>query len=363
VRAQVFQARQRGYSSSLAAALEPNEVPLDVYHTLLTSVRAGLPLLHRYLSLRKQILGVDELHLYDVRAPLVPTVEVSFDYPSAQEIVRKALACLGSEYRDVLDQILTSRWIDVYETPHKYGIPYSDGSYTTPPFTLLNFHGTLASLGSMAHELGHAAHAYFSRSVQPYIAEDPASFVAEVASNLNEALVSAYLTETSNDPAVSLHLIADEVDSMRFTIFRQAMFAQFELEMHERVEAGDALTADWLCGLYASLVREFHGPDVAIDQLIAWEWIVIPHFFSPFYVYQYASGKAAALTLREHILSGGAPAVHRYIQFLKSGSSRSPMMLLRDTGADMSTSVPIQRALQYFSTLLDELESRAIRTL
>lgn len=357
VRDHVLTARLRNYPSALAASLEPNDIPVEVYGTLLSTIHENLPVLHRYMTVRKRLMGLDDLHPYDLYAPLVPDVEDTFDYETGKQMVRQAFAPLGEEYAAALEQVLGRRWIDVYENVGKQSGAYSGGVYTTPPFILLNYQDRLADVATLAHELGHSLHSYFTRENQPFISGDYTTFVAEVASTLNEALLTAHLLATSDDPAMRRRLIVEQMEGIRSTIFRQTMFAEFELAIHEHVEAGEALTNEWLSARYVDLARQYYGPELVIDEELAMEWAFIPHFYYNFYVYQYATGKSAALALATQILEEGEPAVQRYLTFLRSGSSRSPIELLRAAGVDMTTPVPIQQAMDRFETLLNELEA------
>jgi oligoendopeptidase F len=359
VRDHVLNARLRNYPSALAASLEPNDIPIGVYETLVSTVDANLSRLHRYVSVRKRILGLDELHAYDLYAPLVSDLEDTFDYDTAKGLVREAFRPLGSDYAEGLNQILDRRWIDVYENVGKQSGAYSGGAYSTPPFILLNYTDTLNDVETLAHELGHSLHSYFTRKSQPFISGDYTTFVAEVASTLNEALLTAHLLRTTDSPAMRRRLIVEQLEGIRSTIFRQTMFAEYELALHQRVEAGEAITADWLCDSYVELAQRYYGPELVIDDELRMEWGYIPHFYFNFYVYQYATGKSAALSLAAQILSEGEPAVQRYLTFLRGGSSRASTDLLRDAGVDMTTPQPIQQAMDEFEHLLDELESSA----
>jgi oligoendopeptidase F len=302
-------------------------------------------------------MGLDELHIYDQYVSLVPEVDVTVPYAEATETVKQAFLPLGPDYAEALDKTFRSRWIDVYENVGKRSGAYSDGSYTTAPFILLNYQDRLDDMFTLAHELGHSMHSYFTRRTQPYVYGNYTIFVAEVASTLNEALLTNYLLQTRNDPALRRRLIGKQLEDIRLTIFRQTMFAEFELDMHQRVEAGEPLTSDTLSKRYYELVARYQGPSVTLDDDIAVEWARIPHFYYNFYVYQYATGLSAALALNKQIVEEGQPAVERYLRFLSSGSSRPSIELLRAAGVDMTTPLPIQAAMDTFDRLLDELES------
>ncbi len=356
VRSHVVGARLRNYSTALEAALQPNDIPVEVYHNLVSTINANLPRLHRYMGIRKRLLGLDDLRIYDLYVSLVPGKEFEVKYPEATETVAEAFKPLGSDYGTAIQQSFTSRWIDVYENVGKRSGAYSDGSYTTAPFILLNYQDRLDDMFTLAHELGHSMHSFFTRKHQPFVYGNYTIFVAEVASTLNEALLTDYLLKHRDDPDLRKELIVKQLEDIRTTIFRQTMFAEFELDMHTRTEAGEPLTADSLSKPYYDLVARYHGPEVTLDDEIALEWARIPHFYYNFYVYQYATGLSAALALSKQILNEGQPAVDRYLNFLSSGSSRSSIDLLRDAGVDMTSPEPIQAAMDRFDELMDELE-------
>ena len=356
VRSHVLSAQVHGYPSALAAALDANDIPVGVYHTLLDTVEANLSRLHRYVAMRKRLLNLDAVHVYDLYAPLTSEEQERIPYEQGQQLVRDALTPLGPTYGEMLRQALESRWIDVYENQGKRSGAYSNGSYSTPPFVLLNYQGKLRDVYTLAHELGHSMHSYLTRNAQPFISGYYTIFAAEVASTLNETLLTAHLLATRDDPAFRRRLIAEQLDGIRSTLFRQALFARFELDMHQRVEDGEALTADWLSTRYRALVERYFGPDLAVDDQVRHEWGYIPHFYRSFYVYQYATGLSAALALGGQILSEGESAVQRYLRFLAGGSSQPTIDLLRGAGVDMATPAPIQAAMDYFDGLLNQLE-------
>ncbi|GAC1444838.1 MAG: oligoendopeptidase F [Chloroflexota bacterium] len=357
IRSHVIEARLRTYPSALAASLEPNDIPLQVYHNLISTVHANLPRFHRYLDIRKRILGVDDLHAYDIYAPLVPDVDEVIQFEEGKRMMREAFVPLGEDYKRGLDEILSNRWIDVYENIGKQSGAYSGGTYTSPPYILLNYQDRFEDVTTLAHELGHSLHTYFTHKKQAFISADYTLFVAEVASTLNEALLTGHLLGTTDDPAMRKYLIVDQLEAYRSTLFRQVMFAEYELAMHEAVEGGNALTSDWLSERYRSVAAKYYGPVLAIDDELGMEWAFIPHFYYNFYVYQYATGMSAALALAAQIREEGAPAVQRYLTFLSSGSSRPSIELLKDAGVDMVTPAPIQQSMDQFERLLDELES------
>jgi oligoendopeptidase F len=357
VRGHALNARIRSYSSALEAALQPHDIPLDVYHNLITTINANLPRLHRYMRVRKQLMGLDELRFYDLYAPLVPQADIDVPYAEATATTRAAFAPLGEEYAAAISKAFTGRWIDVYENVGKRSGAYSGGAHRAAPFILLNYQDKLRDMFTLAHELGHSMHSFFSWGTQPFVYSNYTIFVAEVASTLNEALLTDYLLKTRDEPGLRKHLIAQQLEDIRATLFRQTMFAEFELNIHNRTEAGEPLTADSISKPYFDLVAKYLGPDVTLDEELAWEWARIPHFYANFYVYQYATGLSAALALSKQIIAEGQPAVERYLRFLRSGSSRSSIDLLRDAGVDMATPAPIQAAMDQFDALLDELEA------
>ena len=357
IRSHVVNARLRSYDSALAAALEPNEIPLDVYHNLITTINANLPKLHRYMALRKKIMRLDDLRIYDLYAPLIDEPDVTIPYPEALTTTKAALAPLGSSYADALNQAFTKRWIDVYENVGKRSGAYSDGAYTTAPFILLNYQDRLNDMFTLAHELGHSMHSFFTRRNQPFVYGSYTIFVAEVASTLNEALLTDYMLKTTSDAALRRRLLVQQLEDVRGTIFRQTMFAEFELDMHQRTEKNETLTVEGQSQRYFELVGRYHGPAVTLDDEIALEWARIPHFYYNFYVYQYATGLSAALALSKQIVAEGQPAVDRYLAFLGGGSSKNSIDLLRGAGVDMASPAPIQAAMDEFDRLMDELET------
>ncbi|MFT9846106.1 oligoendopeptidase F [Aneurinibacillus sp. REN35] len=359
VKKDVFYARIRKYSSALAAALDNDNISLDVYTNLIQAVRDNLPAMHRYVSLRKKLLGVDELHMYDLYVPMVKEVKMDIPYDKAVELVQKGLAPLGGEYGDVLKESFTSNWIDVYENEGKTSGAYSWGAYGTHPFVLMNYQNNVNNLFTLAHEMGHALHSYYSDKHQPYLDAQYKIFVAEVASTLNESLLMDYMLKTTEDPRQKMYLLNHYLEQFRGTIYRQTMFAEFEKLIHEKVEAGEPLTPEALCSLYYELNIDYYGQDMVIDEDIKMEWARIPHFYNEFYVYQYATGFSAATALSQQILTEGEVAVERYLTFLKSGGSDYPIDLLRKAGVDMASPAPVVEALQVFSRLLDELEELA----
>lgn len=360
IRSQIFYARARNYESTLHMALDANAIPVEVYTNLIATVNANLEHLHRYMRLRRRLLGVDELHMYDLYTPLVPDVDYKYSYDQAREMVLAGLQPLGESYLAATRYgLYEGRWVDVYENQGKRSGAFSWGAYTTQPFILMNYQQSLDNVFTLAHELGHSLHSYFTRRTQPYVYGNYTIFVAEVASTLNEALLVDHLLKATNDRALRMHLINHQLETLRGTLFRQTMFAEFEYEIYRRMEAGAALTADEFNALYYELNQRYYGPDMVVDELIAREWMRIPHFYMTFYVYQYATGISASTALARQILSEGQPAVERYLRFLSGGSSKTSIELLRDAGVDMTTPEPVAQACAYFGELVAEMERLA----
>jgi len=359
VKGQIFGARARRYGSALEAALDANNIPVSVYDNLVDTVRDNLGALHRYLRLRKKLLGLDDLHMYDLYVPMVPEVEYKVSFEQAKERVARALAPLGPDYVEDMTRGFDSRWIDVLENEGKRGGAYSGGTYGTNPFVLLNWQDNLDSMFTLAHEFGHTMHSYYTRRTQPFPHGGYTIFVAEVASTLNEALLTHYLLEETKQPALRKYIINHYLEGFRTTLYRQTMFAAFERQIHAAAEAGEALTADSLSQMYKALNDAYYGPEVNVDELIGIEWARIPHFYFNFYVYQYATGISASAALAQQILSEGKPAVERYRRFLTRGSSDYSIDLLRDAGVDMTSPAPIQQALDLFSHYIGEMEKMA----
>lgn len=350
-----FFANARRYPSALSAALDSTEVPESVYHQLIAAVRENLPALHRYVRLRKKLLGVEELHFYDLYAPMVRDVDFSVDFEAAKELTRQALSPLGEDYLSVLEQGYQNRWIDVRENVGKRSGAYSAGP-KVHPYVLLNYHDTLNDAFTLIHEMGHSLHSWYSNTCQPTVYSDYVIFVAEVASTCNEALLMEHLLKVTQDKARRAYLLNYFLEQFRTTLFRQTMFAEFELKLSELAQRGEGITADACCDIYRRLNEEYFGPDIVLDEEIALEWARIPHFYYNFYVYQYATGYAAAIALSRRILSGEPGAVEDYLGFLKGGCSKAPIELLKGAGVDMSTAAPIRDALNVFDQLIGELE-------
>lgn len=350
-----FFAQARKYPSALAAALDRTEVPESVYHSLIDAVRENLPKLHRYTSLRKKLLGVEELHFYDLYANMVGDVEMKFTFKEAKELVLKALAPLSENYLNGLRAGFDGRWIDVYENVGKRSGAYSSGA-RPHPFVLLNFQGTLNDVFTLAHEMGHAMHSELSNVNQPVVYSDYVIFVAEVASTCNEALLMEYLLNNTTDKREKAYLINYFLEQFRTTLYRQTMFAEFELKINELAQQGQGITADRCCEIYRKLNEDYFGKDIVVDDQIALEWARIPHFYYNYYVYQYATGYAAAIAISRRILKEGQPAVDDYFKFLSGGCSMPPIELLKLAGVDLSTPAPIHQALELFDQLIDQLD-------
>ncbi len=350
-----FHADARHYDSALQAALDGNHVPVEVYHNLIEAVHQNMQPMYRYTALRKKLLGVDELHMYDLYTPIVSDIDVSIPFEEAKQTVYDALAPMGDAYRAILQEGYDNRWIDVYENVGKCSGAYSAG-LRTHPYVLLNYSGTLDSMFTLAHEMGHAIHSYLSNRTQPVIYADYSIFVAEVASTCNEALLMQHLLRTTTDKRRRAYLINYFLEQFRTTLYRQTMFAEFELEINRRNAAGESLTAADLNALYHSLNKLYFGDDIVIDSEIDVEWARIPHFYYNFYVYQYATGYSAAIALSRRILEQGEPAVADYLRFLSSGCSADPITLLRGAGVDMASPQPITQALGLFDELISEME-------
>lgn len=356
VKADIFYTRQRNYASSRERALARYNIPVSVYDNLVETVGEHIPLLNRYMKLRKRILKLDELHMYDLYVPIVEETTDEITYQQACDTVIAALAPLGENYINNLKQGFAQRWIDVYETPGKRGGAYSGGAYGTHPFVLLNFQNKRDSMFTLAHELGHSMHSFYTRTHQPYQYGDYTIFVAEVASTLNEGLLTEHLLKNTTDPSVRLAILNHSLEDIRGTLFRQTMFAEFEQQIHSRAEQGEPLTADTLTAIYTALNEKYYGGEAVVDDLVGIEWARIPHFYYNFYVYQYATGISAAASLVQQILQEGEPAVNRYLKFLSSGSSDYSIELLKKAGVDMTSPAPVHQAFQLFESHLSQME-------
>ncbi|MBQ9912062.1 MAG: oligoendopeptidase F [Firmicutes bacterium] len=351
-----FNAEQRHYGSTLEAALDDTEVPVEVYTNLIDAVHGNLDKMYKYVALRKKMLGVKKLHMYDVYVPIVRNAAKKISFEEAKKTVLEALSVLGKDYTDLLQEGFDNRWIDVYENEGKRGGAYSSGSSHPHPYVLLNHKDNLDSMFTLAHEMGHALHSYHSTKNQPVNTTDYVIFVAEVASTCNEVLLMKYLLSRTTDKKERMYLINHFLDAFKGTVYRQTMFAEFELMMGRAVEAGQTLTADWLCEKYLELNKLYFGPKMISDPQIALECLRIPHFFYNYYVFQYATGYSAAVAIANRILEEGEPAVKDYKKFLSGGCSTDPISLLKIAGVDMSSPEPVNSALKLFGELVDELE-------
>lgn len=357
IKSDVFFAQARNYASSIEASLDDDRVPTKVYDSLIDTVHEFLPQMHRYVKLRRKALKLDELHMYDIYVPIVPETSMKISYEEAKKMVVEGLRPLGQEYIHILEEGLASKWVDVYENEGKTSGAYSWGTYRSHPYVLLNHQDTLDSMFTLAHEMGHSLHTYFSNRSQPHLYAGYKIFVAEVASTLNEALVMEDLLKKTTDSKMLAYLINHYLEQFRGTLFRQTMFAEFEKKTHSVIEEGGALTADNLSEIYRDLNERYYGTEVVLDSEIALEWARIPHFYNAFYVYKYATGFSAAIAFARAILTEGEPAVERYLKFLSGGSSNYPIELLRQAGVDMETSVPVRNALKVFDGLVERLET------
>ena len=355
VKCLTFRARARNYENTLQAALDGNEVPVEVYKQLIEAVHENMHYMYKYVRLRKKLLGVDELHAYDLYAPIVSDIEVKIPFEQAKQEVYDSLAPMGEDYRAIFSQGIKDRWIDVYENEGKRSGAYSAGA-RVHPYVLLNHKDTLDSEFTLAHEMGHAIHSYLSNKNQPVVYADYVIFVAEVASTCNESLLMQRLLKITTDKKRRAYLINYFLEQFRTTLYRQTMFAEFELMINEKAENGESLTADVMCELYRKLNLLYYGEDIVIDHELDMEWARIPHFYYNYYVYQYATGFSAAIALSQRILKEGAPAVRDYIGFLSGGCSRDPISLLRGAGVDMTSTKPVTDALKLFGELIDEME-------
>ena len=356
VKNDVVRSQIRKYPSARNASLYPDNIPESVYDNLVKVVNDNLTNLHRYMSLRKKVLGIENQHMWDVYVPLVELPENEYPFEDGVDIVLKALSPLGNDYCDALKNGIDSRWIDVYETPGKTSGAYSFGSYNSMPYSLMNYTNTLNDVFTLIHEMGHSMHSYYTRKTQPYTYGDHSIFTAEVASTVNESLLIKYLLENEKDIEVRKYLINFYLEQFRATLFRQTMFAEFEHMCHDYVENNGSLTPSWLNEEYEKLNQKYYGNSIEKDEYIKYEWARIPHFYRAYYVYQYATGFSAATSLSKRILEGGEKERDDYLKFLSLGSSKYPVDLLKIAGVDMTSTKPVSEAMQTFNTLLDELE-------
>jgi len=360
VQSDVFYAKARNYNTALERALDAANIPTTVYTRLIDGVNRGLPTFHRYLNLRKKMMGVSELHYYDLYAPLVSSVDLSYTVDEAEKQVLEALKPLGPDYAAAANRAFNERWIDMYPTPGKRSGAYSNGgAYDVHPYMLINYNGKYNDVSTIAHELGHTMQSYLSNKTQPYPLADYPIFVAEVASTFNEALLIDHMLKTIKDDATKLSLLGNYLEGIKGTVFRQTQFAEFELRAHEMAEKGEPLTGDALSKLYAEITKKYYGHDKGVcivDDYIQYEWSFIPHFYRNFYVYQYATSFTASAALSEKVLAGDPAATKRYLTFLSSGGSKYPIDLLKDAGVDMTSDEPLNLTLQKMNRVMDEME-------
>ena len=361
VKAAAAQAQVRGYASSRAMSMAGENVPAEVYDTLIETVRAHLPAMYGYAELRKKLLSLDQLHYYDLYTPLTGSSGRKYTYQQAQQIVLDAVAPLGESYTRIVREGFSSRWIDVYPNRGKSSGAFSSGTYGSNPYIMTNFTGTLDSVSTIAHEMGHSMHTWHSNHTQPPQYAEYTLFVAEVASTVNENLLVEHLLKTERDPGERLALLNQYLENFKGTVFRQVMFAEFEKKAHEMAERGEALDPESLNSLYEGLVRDYFGPVLVMDDEVKYEWARIPHFYRPFYVYKYATGYTSAVALSEAVRSGGEQAVRRYLEFLSMGGSADPLDELRHAGVDLASPAPVHAALQKFESVLEEAGELASR--
>lgn len=357
VNANIFEAKARKYNSAREKSLARNNIPVSVYDSLIDAVNAKLPAMHRYVSLRKKMLNLDELHMYDVYVPMVDDVEMRYTFDQSKETVIEGLRPLGADYLYNLEKGMENGWCDVYENKGKRSGAYSCSVYGVHPYVLLNHQDTLDSMFTLAHEMGHAMHSHYTDTNQPYVYSDYSIFVAEVASTVNESLVLHYLLDKVQNKKERMYLLNHYLEEFKGTVFRQTMFAEFEKVIHEKVENGEALTVDYLNSTYKALNEKYFGPSMVVDDLVSLEWSRIPHFYLDFYVYQYATGYSSAVALAMDILENKTGSVDRYLDFLKAGSSQYPIDILSHAGVDMRTPQPIEKALEVFEKIVIELET------
>ncbi|MDF9842191.1 oligoendopeptidase F [Paenibacillus sp. PastF-1] len=352
----VFYSRVRKYPSVLEMSLYGDNIPKEVYTNLIDTIHESLPLMHRYMKLRQKLLGVDELHMYDLFAPLVDEYKLDITFEEAKQITKEGLKPLGDDYLSVLQEGYDNGWIDIYENENKRTGAYSWGAYGTHPYVLLNHNDNLNSMFTLAHEMGHALHSYYSDNALKYRDAQYTIFLAEVASTTNEALLMDYLLNKSTDPKEKMYLLTYYADQFRTTVFRQTMFAEFEKIIHQRAEEGESLTPQDLSAIYYDLNVKYYGADMVVDKDIEMEWARIPHFYNSFYVYKYATGFSAATSFSKQILEEGKPAVDRYLGFLKSGGSDYSINILAKAGVDMSSPEPIREAMSVFESVIEQME-------
>ena len=356
IKSEIFYAKMRKHKSAIEGSLFNDDVSIDVYNNLILAMDENLNSLNKYIDLKKKFLNLDDIHMHDLYVPLTENFDMNIPYEKAQEIILKALSPLGEEYLSIIKRAFSEGWIDVYENEGKQGGAYSWGSYDSHPYILMNYHDDLNSLFTLIHELGHSVHSYYSRKSQEYLYSDYKIFVAEVASTLNELLLINYLLENSTSKEERIYLLNYYLEQFRTTVYRQTMFAEFEKITHEKVENKEPLTAKEFIDIYYDLNKKYYGKSCCVDKEIGLEWARIPHFYSNFYVYKYATGFSAASALSSQILSEGKVAVDRYINFLKSGGSEYPLNQLRAAGVDMEKKESVDEALKVFEELVSKLE-------
>ena len=361
VKEDMFTKNVRNYNSCLEASLSSNNIPTSVYHKLIENANKNLSVLHRYLNLKKRMMGVESLHYYDIYAPLVNDVDLDYNYEDGCELVKKSLAVLGDEYVNTLQEAFDNRWIDVYPTTGKRSGAYSNGSaYHVHPYILLNYNGKYDDVGTLAHELGHTMHSYFSNKSQPFVNANYPIFLAEVASTANEALLMDHTLKQIDDPEVKLSILGNYLENARATLFRQTQFAEFELKIHELAEKGESLTGDKFSEIYLEILKKYYGHEdgiMVIDDIYGIEWAYIPHFYYNFYVFQYSTSFTASTMLAENMLQGGDEMVEKYIDFLSSGSSEYAIPTLKKVGVDMTTDKPFEVTMAKMNKVMDEIEA------
>ena len=356
IKADIFSAKVRKYDSTLEAALDGSNIPVSVYDNLINAVSDNLEPMYKYTRLRKKLLGVDELHMYDLYVSMIKDVDIEIPYEEAKETIIEALAPLGEEYQEMIKKGFESRWVDVYENEGKTSGAYSAGVYGVHPYVLMNYNDTLSSMFTLAHEMGHALHNYLSDATQPYVYHRYTLFLAEVASTVNEVLLMKHLLKTTEEKEVKMAILNHFLEQFRGTLYRQTMFAEFESLIHKKAEEGEILTHELLSDEYTKLNEKYYGPDTVIDEDVEIEWARIPHFYYNFYVYKYATGFSSAISIANSILEEGQPAVERYMEFLRSGGSDYSINILKEAGVDMTTPEPVVQALQTFKDAVDEME-------
>ncbi|MBU3111934.1 oligoendopeptidase F [Clostridium lacusfryxellense] len=352
----IFNAKTRHYSSALESSLKPNNIPMEVYQTVVDTINNNLPSLHKYVSIKKKLLGLDEIHMYDLYVPIVEADEEHIEYEDAVKIALDGIKPLGEEYLNIFKEGINEGWVDVFQNKGKRSGAYSWGCFDSMPYVLLNYNYKLNDVSTLAHEMGHSIHSYYSRKTQPYIYSGYELFCAEVASITNECLLIDHLIKNESDKKKRLFLINQQLEGIRTTVFRQCMFAEFEKITHEKIEQGNPLSPEDLCKIYHELNQKYFGSEMVIDEGIDMEWSRIPHFYNDFYVYQYTTGFAAANSFSKMIVEEGASAVERYVGFLKSGGSDYPINILKKAGVDMSSPKPLEDTIKRFDELLEMLE-------